>query len=123
MPFALRPRAERASGVPALRYRKSLGGSFTDFLNLRRICADTVCANTLSWVRLIGRNSGGELPMSSGWRVTYCGRIVDYRDEHDAKSLARELIKRGFRVSAETDEGAFAARRIEPTQIRAWLSD
>jgi hypothetical protein len=44
--------------------------------------------------RLIGRNSGGELPMSSRWQVTYCGRIVDCRDEHDAKLLARELIKR-----------------------------
>lgn len=30
---------------------------------------------------LIRQNSVGQLPMSSGWRVTYSGRIVDCRDE------------------------------------------
>jgi hypothetical protein len=73
--------------------------------------------------RLIGRNTGGRLPMSTGWRVTYSGRIVDCRDEHDAKSLARGLTKRGFRVSAETIEEVSPARRIEPTQMNEWLAE
>ena len=72
---------------------------------------------------LIGRNSAGELPKSSGWRVTYCGRLVDCRDEHDAKSLARGLLKRGFWVSAETSDEMSPARRIEPSQMKQWLTD
>jgi hypothetical protein len=39
--------------------------------------------------------------------------IVDCRDEQDAKSLARELVRKGFRVSAGTIEGAITARRVE----------
>jgi hypothetical protein len=72
---------------------------------------------------LIGQNSVGQLPMSSGWRVTYSGRIVDCRDEPDAKSLARELIKKGFRVSARTLEEVSPARRIEPIQMKEWLAE
>jgi hypothetical protein len=73
--------------------------------------------------RLIGQNPIGQLPMSSGWRVRYSGRIVDCRDEPDAKSLARELIKRGFRVSARTIEEVSPARSIEPTQMKEWLAE
>jgi hypothetical protein len=72
---------------------------------------------------IAGQNPVGQLPVSSGWRVTYSGRIVDCRDEPDAKSLARELIKRGFRVSAGTIEGVSPARRIEPTQMKEWLGE
>jgi hypothetical protein len=74
--------------------------------------------------RLIGRNSGGDKrPASTGWRVFYSGILVNCRDEEDAKSLARELIKRRFRVSAETAEGVLPAQRIEPTQMKQWLAD
>jgi hypothetical protein len=65
----------------------------------------------------------GQLPMSSGRRVTYSGRIVDCRDEPDAKSLARELIKKGFRVSARTIEEVSPARRIEPIQMKERLAE
>jgi hypothetical protein len=68
-------------------------------------------------------NSVGQLPMSSGWRVTYSGRIVDCRDESDAKALARELIKKGFRVSARTIEEVSSARHIEPIQMKEWLAE
>jgi hypothetical protein len=73
--------------------------------------------------RLIGRNSGGELPMSSRWQVTYSGIVVDCRDEDDAKRLARRLVGKGFRVSARTIEGALAAHRVEPDQMTDWLLD
>jgi hypothetical protein len=72
---------------------------------------------------LIGRNSGGELPMSSGWQVTYSGIVVDCRDEEDAKHLARRLVRKGFRVSARTIEGALPAHRVEPDQMTDWLLD
>jgi hypothetical protein len=57
----------------------------------------------------------------TAWQVSYSGITVDCRDEQDAKSLARELVRKGFRVSAETIEGAVAARRIEPDQMEDWL--
>jgi len=67
--------------------------------------------------RLIGRNSGGELPMSSRWQVTYSGIVVDCHDEEDAKRLARRLVGKGFRVSARTIEGAIPAHCVEPDQM------
>jgi hypothetical protein len=73
--------------------------------------------------RLIGRDSGKDLPMSSGWQVTYSGVVVDCRDEEDAKRLARRLVGKGFRVSAGTIEGALAAHRVEPDQMTDWLLD
>ena len=60
-------------------------------------------------------------PTPSAWQVNYSGIIVDCRDEQDAKSLARELLRKGFRVSAGTIEGAIAARRVEPDQMEDWL--
>jgi hypothetical protein len=72
---------------------------------------------------LIGQEPVGKFPVSSGWRLRYSGRVVDCRDEPDAKSLARELIKRGFRVSAGTIEGVSPARRVEPTQMKEWLAE
>jgi hypothetical protein len=64
-----------------------------------------------------------EGPMPSAWQLNYSGIIVDCRDEQDAKSLARELVRKGFRVSAGTIEGAVAARRVEPDQMEDWLLD
>jgi hypothetical protein len=72
---------------------------------------------------LLGQNPIGQLPTSSGWRVRYSGRIVDCRDESDAKSLARELIKRRFRVSAAAIEEGAPTRRIEPAQMKEWLAE
>jgi signal transduction histidine kinase len=64
---------------------------------------------------------GKKVPTPSAWQVNYSGIIVDCRDEQDAKSLARELLRKGFRVSAGTIEGAIAARRVEPNQMEDWL--
>ena len=64
-----------------------------------------------------------EVPMPSEWQLNYSGIIVDCRDEQDAKSLARALVRKGFRVSAGTIEGAITARRIEPDKMEDWLSD
>jgi hypothetical protein len=41
---------------------------------------------------------GRKVPMPTAWQVIYSGIIVDCRDEQDAKSLAQELVRRGFRV-------------------------
>ena len=61
--------------------------------------------------------------MPSGWQLNYSGIIVDCRDEQDAKSLARMLVRKGFRVSAATIEEALTARRIEPGEMEDWLSE
>jgi hypothetical protein len=64
-----------------------------------------------------------KVPMPSSWQLNYSGIIVNCRDELDAKSLARELFRKGFRVSARTIEGARTARRVEPDEMADWLSD
>jgi hypothetical protein len=47
---------------------------------------------------LIGESlDNKEVPMPSAWQLNYSGIIVDCRDEQDAKSLARELVRKGFR--------------------------
>jgi len=61
--------------------------------------------------------------MLSAWQLNYSGIRVECRDEQDAKSLARKLVRKGFRVSAGTIEGAITARRVEPDEMKAWLSD
>jgi hypothetical protein len=64
-----------------------------------------------------------KVPTPSAWWVNYCGILVNCRDEQDAKRLARELLRKGFRVSARTIEGATRDRRIEPDEMEDWLSD
>jgi hypothetical protein len=63
------------------------------------------------------------VPLPSPWQLNYSGIVVNCRDELDAKSLARELVRKGFRVSARTIEGAITARRVEPDEMEDWLSD
>jgi len=65
---------------------------------------------------------GKKVPMPSPWQLNYSGIVVNCRDEQDAKSLARHLVRKGFRVSARTIEGAIADRRVEPDEIEDWLS-
>jgi len=58
------------------------------------------------------------------WLVTYgAGASVPCLHEVDAKLLARELIKRGHKVSAKTIEGVLPSRSIEPHQVYAWLAE
>jgi hypothetical protein len=64
-----------------------------------------------------------KMPMPSAWQLSYSGITVNCRDEQDAKSLARELLRKGFRVSAATIEGAIAPRRVEPDEMEDWLLD
>ena len=74
--------------------------------------------------RLSGQSfENKEVPMPSEWQLNYSGTIVDCRDEQDAKNLARMLVRKGFRVSAGTIEGAVAARRVEPDEMEDWLLD
>jgi hypothetical protein len=75
-----------------------------------------------SLIRMLRPNqhSSGSLPASSAWQMSYDGIIMNRRDEQDAKGLARELIRKGLRVSAGTIEGA---RRVGPDQMEDWLRD
>jgi hypothetical protein len=66
------------------------------------------------------QQSSGSLPASLAWQVNYDGIIMNRRDERGAKDLARELLRKGLRVSAETTEGA---RRVGPDQMEDWLRD
>jgi hypothetical protein len=56
--------------------------------------------------------------------VTYrAGAKVPCAREVDARLLARELVKRGHKVSAKTLEGILPSRFIEPHQVHAWLNE
>jgi hypothetical protein len=44
---------------------------------------------------------GKKVPMPTAWQVIYSGIVVDCRDEQDAKSLAEDLVRKGFRVRLE----------------------
>ena len=74
-------------------------------------------------IALLNGPSFKKVPMPSAWHVNYSGITLDCRDEQDAKSLARELVRKGLWVSAGTIEGAIVARRVEPDQMEDWLLD
>jgi hypothetical protein len=55
------------------------------------------------------------------WQVSYGSVSLQCKTEHDAKLLARELVKKGHRVSAGTLEGQSPQRSIGADQLQAWL--
>jgi hypothetical protein len=57
------------------------------------------------------------------WQVSYGNASVPCKTENDAKLLARELVKKGHQVSAETLEGQSPVRIIAHHQIFAWLAE
>jgi hypothetical protein len=48
------------------------------------------------------------------WQVSYGGVSVPCKTENDAKLLARQLMKKGYRVRAETLEGQHPMRVLSP---------
>jgi hypothetical protein len=79
----------------------------------------------LALVGLTGQVRASKDPLNyKTWEVIYgAGTTVPCTHEVDAKLLARELIKRGHKVSAKTIEGVLPARSIEPHQVYAWLAE
>ena len=55
--------------------------------------------------------------MKKAWKVIYGSVSVPCKTERDAKLLARELVKKGHRVSAETLEG----RSIAAHHVPGWI--
>jgi len=55
------------------------------------------------------------------WQVSYASVSIACKTENDAKLLARQLMKKGYRVRAETLEGQNPMRVIEPHHVAAWL--
>lgn len=63
-----------------------------------------------------------DIPVNNELLVICSGGVTrPCAHEVDAKLLARELLKRGHRVSAKTIDGVLPARIVEPDQIYAWL--
>jgi hypothetical protein len=59
--------------------------------------------------------------LSKTWQVSYGSAVLGCKNEHDAKLLARELVKKGHRVQAQTREGQDPSRVIESHNIHSWL--
>jgi hypothetical protein len=57
------------------------------------------------------------------WRVSYGVASVPCRTENDAKLLARELVKKGYDVWADSVDGKAPERVIKTHQIPAWLAE
>jgi hypothetical protein len=56
------------------------------------------------------------------WEISYGGLTVECRDEQDARKVAGDLYRKGYRVSAATIEGASPKKRIGLAQMRDWLA-
>jgi len=56
-------------------------------------------------------------------QVSYGNASITCNNENDAKLLARELVKKGHQVRAETLEGQSPMRIIASHQIFAWLAE
>jgi hypothetical protein len=55
--------------------------------------------------------------------VSYGNTSIPCKSENDAKLLARELVKKGHQVRAETLEGQSPVRIIAHYQIFEWLAE
>jgi hypothetical protein len=61
--------------------------------------------------------------MGKTWQVSYGSVSIPCRTENDAKLLARELMKKGHQVRAETLDGQSPMRAIKPQRVLAWLAE
>jgi hypothetical protein len=57
------------------------------------------------------------------WQVSYDNVLIDCKNENDAKLLARELVKKGHQVRAQTLAGQSPMRIIAYHQIFGWLAE
>jgi hypothetical protein len=60
---------------------------------------------------------------SQTWHIAFEGTVVDCRDELDAKSVARELVKKGFPVTAQSTDRDGRVYSIKFPEIWTWLSE
>jgi hypothetical protein len=57
------------------------------------------------------------------WQVLHGHQIIDCRDEHEAKAVARTLIGKGAKVAVRLLQGDRLVRLIEERlELRSWLS-
>lgn len=56
------------------------------------------------------------------WQVVYGRQIIDCRDEHEAKIVARKLIRMGPKTVARMTSNHQVLRAMEAHDLRAWLS-
>jgi hypothetical protein len=57
------------------------------------------------------------------WQVSYDNVSINCKKENDAKLLARELVKKGHQVRAQTLPGQSPMRIIPYHQIFGWLAE
>jgi hypothetical protein len=72
---------------------------------------------------ILGANNGRTDMLGKTWQVSYGSVSVPCKTENDAKLLARELVKKGPQVRAETLEGQSLMRVIAPDRTFGWLAN
>jgi hypothetical protein len=55
------------------------------------------------------------------WQIIYDGNVVECRDELDAKHVARDLVRRGYQVTARSTDGDGSVTTIGRGEIWAWV--
>jgi len=72
-----------------------------------------------------GPTAGAELLIApkTSWLVSYGRMVIGCRHEAEAKLLARDLLVKGNRVTAQTVDGFLPARFVAVDQIAKWLDE
>jgi hypothetical protein len=76
--------------------------------------------------RLVGANLRGNRSLASQtetWQIKFQGKVVDCRDELDAKSVARKLVKMDFPITAQSIDRDGRVYLIEFPEMWTWLSE
>ena len=101
---------DRTKHGPATLHGKQLS-------RLSRNAADAALAR-------LGRRTNEPLAiLRETWQISFEGNVVECRDELDAKRVARDLIKRGHKVSAHAMDGDTPVYSIERHEIWTWLME
>ena len=94
-------------------------------INNRKLIKLSREAAEAAFVHLLSTEDPSSTPAHAArhWQVLYEDEALDCRDEHEAKILARTLIKKGVRVSARLSAGDILLRTIAGRdEMREWLS-
>ncbi|HEY7219787.1 MAG TPA: hypothetical protein VH985_15485 [Candidatus Binatia bacterium] len=103
--------------------RSKLGPATLRGQKLVRLSRDAAEAAFARLVEVDLRHSQPLGLRSETWQIKFRGTVVDCRDELDAKSVARELLKKGFHVTAQSTDRDGRMYLIEPAEIWTWLSE
>jgi hypothetical protein len=88
-------------------------------IRLSRDAAESALADLLAANRQVKMSAAEAEPR---WEIQYGHEFIDCHDEHEAKIVARKLIRKGAKIVARMVLGDRVLRAIDGPDLRAWLS-